>query len=246
MQIPMLDQPVPFLDTEQMIEVDRAMMEDYRIDLIQMMENAGRCLAILARERFLQGDPRKKFVTVMAGSGGNGGGALVAARRLHSWGANVRVILAQAAQDMAPVPAHQLEILRRMAVNILTEPAVAPPGNVPSLLIDGLIGYSLKGAPYGVVHDLIEWANGQDTPILALDTPSGIDTATGTVFDPTIQAAATMTLALPKEGLRAPGAAPYVGELYLADISVPPRLYQEPALGLDVGPIFAAADVVRL
>jgi len=41
------------LDTEQMIEVDRAMVEDYRIELIQMMENVGHCLAVLARERFL-------------------------------------------------------------------------------------------------------------------------------------------------------------------------------------------------
>lgn len=55
-----------------------------------------------------------------------------------------------------------------------------------------------------------------------------------------------MTLALPKKGLRASGAAACVGELYLADISVPPSLYAEPALGLDVGPIFAAGDVVRL
>jgi NAD(P)H-hydrate epimerase len=55
-----------------------------------------------------------------------------------------------------------------------------------------------------------------------------------------------MTLALPKEGLRASGVEERVGELYLADISVPPALYAEPALGLQVGPIFAESDVVRL
>ncbi len=55
-----------------------------------------------------------------------------------------------------------------------------------------------------------------------------------------------MTLALPKEGLRVAGAAACVGELYLADISVPPSLYAEPALCLDVGPIFATGDLVRL
>lgn len=32
---------VPNLTTEQMVEVDRTMIEDYRIELIQMMENAG-------------------------------------------------------------------------------------------------------------------------------------------------------------------------------------------------------------
>ena len=81
---------------------------------------------------------------------------------------------------------------------------------------------------------------------MALDAPSGIDTTTGTVFDPAIRATATMTLALPKEGLRAPGVEERVGELYLADISVPPALYREPALELEVGPIFAESDVIRL
>jgi NAD(P)H-hydrate epimerase len=244
--IPTLEQEIPWLDTEQMIEVDRAMMEDYRIDLVRMMENAGRCLAILTRDRFLEGSPAGKRVVVLAGSGGNGGGALVAARRLHNWGAEVQVLLAQVPDQMTPVPGHQLDILSRMSVDTVAEPAVPPPGETPTVIIDGLIGYSLKGPPYGITRNLIEWANAQTAPILALDTPSGIDTATGTVFDPAIHARATMTLALPKEGLRAPGAAVLVGELYLADISVPPSLYAEPPLGLDVGPIFAAGDILRL
>lgn len=53
--IPETDIEIPFIDTGQMIEVDRAMINDYQISLIQMMENAGRTLAILTRDRFLQG-----------------------------------------------------------------------------------------------------------------------------------------------------------------------------------------------
>jgi NAD(P)H-hydrate epimerase len=55
-----------------------------------------------------------------------------------------------------------------------------------------------------------------------------------------------MTLALPKEGLKAPNVAANVGELYLADISVPPALYAEPALQLKVGAIFSQSDIIRL
>ena len=55
-----------------------------------------------------------------------------------------------------------------------------------------------------------------------------------------------MPLALPKKGLRGPGVEAYVGELYLADIGVPPSLYNKPELGLDVGSIFATGDIVRL
>lgn len=52
------------------------------------------------------------------------------------------------------------------------------------------------------------------------------------------------TLALPKVGLLIPEAAPYVGELYLADIGVPPQLYA--GLGLAVGPLFAQGEILRL
>ncbi len=65
---------IGWLTTEQMIEVDRVMIEDLHIELIQMMENAGRNLARLALDRY---SPSR--VTVCSGSGGNGGGGLVAA-----------------------------------------------------------------------------------------------------------------------------------------------------------------------
>jgi NAD(P)H-hydrate epimerase len=220
------------------------MIEDYKIELIQMMENAGRNLAHLARSRFWGGDPRGKQVVVLAGTGGNGGGALVCARRLHNYGADVRVIITKPDEAFTAVPAHQLAILRQMQVPIAL--AESLPAQTPDLIIDGIIGYNLKGVPRGTAGDMIRWANRQAAPILALDAPSGVDTTSGMVFDPAIRATATMTLALPKEGLRAAGVKTHVGELYLADISVPPELYAQPALGLTVGPIFAESDIVRL
>ena len=86
----------------------------------------------------------------------------------------------------------------------------------------------------------------QRAPILSLDVPSGIDTGTGTVYEPAIRATATMTLALPKGGLGLPGAEALVGELYLADTSVPLELYASPALNVSAGPILGRANVIRL
>jgi NAD(P)H-hydrate epimerase len=236
---------IPYLTTDQMREVDRAMIQDYHIELIQMMENAGRNLARLARIRFLNGDPRDKQVIVLAGTGGNGGGALVAARHLNNWGAQVHVLVTQPDDRFAPVPAHQLDILCRMQVPIAVANGL-PEATRADLILDGVIGYSLKGAPQGTAADLIRWANAQGAPILALDSPSGVDATTGTVYDPAIRATATLALALPKAGLHGPEADKHVGELYLADISVPPSLYAEPALGLQVSPIFAQAEIIRL
>lgn len=234
---------IPSLTKDQMVEVDRLMIETYHMGLLQMMENAGRNLAVLARDRILEGDPGTKTVHVLAGRGGNGGGALVAARHLANWGAEVTVWLSKAASTFTGVPAHQLAILTKMGLETCA-PVELQPKSTPALIIDGLIGYSLSGAPRGPAAELIRWANAQSTPILALDTPSGLDVTTGEALAPTIRATVTLTLALPKRGLTRAEAQPYVGDLYLADISVPPALYA--ALGLSLGPLFAQSPILHL
>jgi NAD(P)H-hydrate epimerase len=229
---------IPTITAAQMREVDRVMVEELHIELVQMMENAGRALADHAR-RALGGDVRARKVAVLAGAGGNGGGGSAAARRLSTWGAKVTVVLAQAPQEMKGVPAQQLAILERMGINIRSDDA---PIAEAELILDALVGYSLRGAPRGRVAELVRAANARSTPIIALDLPSGLDPDTGVPSDPTIRAASTLTLALPKRGLIAPCARDLVGELYLADISVPEIVYRR--LGITVGPIFAMGDIV--
>ena len=219
---------IGWLTEEQMVEVDRVMIEDLRIDLIQMMENAGRNLANLAIARH-----HPERATVLAGSGGNGGGGLVAARHLANRGIDVTVTLTRPDGDLHGVPGHQLEILNRIGVPVADAPLQA------DLVIDAVIGYSLRGAPTGRAAELINWANDQAAPVVSLDTPSGLDVTTGKTPGVVIAADATMTLALPKGGLRA---AEPVGALYLADISVPPSVYR--ALGVQSTDPFLDGPVV--
>ena len=239
------DLRIPFVSTDQMREVDRAMEEDYGISLIQMMENAGRNLARLARDRFLCGDPTGRSILVLAGTGGNGGGGLVCARWLHNWGASVLVWATAAPSEFSEVPRHQLAILGRLGVPVRIAGEVT---NLPQadLVVDAIIGYSLRGAPTGRAAALICAANTHSLTTLALDVPSGVDTTTGAVHEPAIRATATLTLALPKQGLRTCAAKGYVGELYLGDISVPPELYRRSSIGIDVGPIFAKDEIIRV
>lgn len=236
---------VPFITASQMREVDHLMLEEYGISLTQMMESAGRNLAHLARQRFLDDNPEGDRVLVLSGKGGNGGGGLVCARWLHNWGADVIVYLTASPDEMAQVTQQQINTLEHMGIplEVAEIRSVLPPS---VLIVDALIGYSLRGTPTGIAAALIDAANNRDAPILALDIPSGVDATTGVVHAPAIRAAATMTLALPKEGLRQQAAKGCVGELYLADISVPPSLYARPRLALDVGAIFAAQDIIRL
>ena len=241
----MIDQnELPYITAEQMAEVDRLMVEDYGIHLIQMMENAGRHLAELARNRFLSGDAYGKHVVVLAGSGGNGGGAMVCARHLDNWGTEVVLCLTKSVKDLTGTIKHQGEILQRMGLEIRSYEDLKRKPRL-DLIVDGIIGYSLQGAPRGEAAAMIQWANRQSSPILALDLPSGLNATTGEVLEPAIRAAATMTLALPKQGLKAVETE-VVGELFLADIGVPPELYARAPLKLRVNPIFSRERILRL
>jgi NAD(P)H-hydrate epimerase len=228
--IPVLRRRVPSVTAEQMAEVDRLIIEDIGITLAQMMENAGRNLAWLARTRW---SPRR--VTALVGTGGNAGGVLVAARHLHNRGCAVTVTLTHR-DRLSDVPAAQLAIAERLGIEVVADPEGA------DLILDGIIGYSLVGDPRGRAAEIIGWANHNPSPILSLDVPSGFDAATGTVGSPCIRAAATLSLALPKSGVDEGG--DVFGERYLGDISVPPSVYQR--IGIHLDDPFAAGPVVSL
>lgn len=183
---------LPWLTVGQMREVDRIMMEELGITLERMMENAGRSLAQLARHQ-LGGAVGGRHVVVLAGSGGNGGGGMVAARYLAVAGAVVALSLGAPDERMAPVPAAQLSILRKMGVPVSfgREPPVAP-----DLVIDALLGYSQVGAPRDETARLIEWTAGRR--VLSVAVPSGLELESGQLFEPHVVAEATLTLALPQ------------------------------------------------
>jgi NAD(P)H-hydrate epimerase len=230
---------IPVLTTSQMVEVDRLMIEEYQIELIQMMENAGRNLAEQAR-RELGGQVAGKSIICLCGAGNNGGGGLVAARHLHNWGAEVDVTLAFEIARLKELPAHQWNILTQMGLETSVKLDLA----AADLIIDALIGYGLSGDPRQPVAGWIDSANESMTPILALDAPSGLDTTSGIPGNPCIKATATLTLALPKTGLLTPQVKDYVGNLYLADISVPRELYQH--MGIEVPNLFAKDSITKV
>ena len=236
--------PLPALTVSQMIEVDRAMVEDFGISLLQMMENAGRHLAEAARRLFLGGQAADRNVLILAGRGGNGGGALVAARHLANAGANVVVWLSAPEENFSGVPAHQMKILKKMGVP-LTHEAPSEKIEKVALLLDGLVGYSLRGELTDRAKKYVELANQATVPKLSLDVPSGLNATTGAASGAVVRADATLTLALPKTGLLVPEAHRFVGKLFLGDIGVPPALYAR-RLNFDLRPIFSASSILRI
>ncbi len=240
-----LDPAIESISADEMRQIDRWMTEEVGIDLLQMMENAGRALARLARGRFLERDCVGKAVAVLAGPGGNGGGAMAAARNLANWGAEVEVFLTREETALTAAALRQLRSLLRIGASVRSTADLdtAPPVR---LVIEGLIGYSLRGPVRGQALEAITWANSQSAPVLSLDVPSGIDSTSGEVRGSAVRAAATLTLAFPKHGLLVAEARPYVGEIHLADIGVPPALFARLDPARDATGLFATGDIVRL
>ena len=236
----------PALTAEQMGQVDRILVDDLGLDVLQLMELAGRAVAAFARQRFLGGDARGRRVLVLAGSGGNGGDGLVAARLLLGWGARVEVALSHQPAALRGAAARQHRILVALGLEPSPPPAGDDPPALPpaDLVVDALLGFGLAGPPTGPAAALIRAANAHRAPVLAVDLPSGLDATAGTPFDPCIRAAATLTLALPKTGTLVAAARPLVGELHVADIGVPAAAYAR--LGIEVGPLFAEREIVRI
>jgi NAD(P)H-hydrate epimerase len=186
----------------------------------------------------------RRRVAVLAGRGGNGGGGLAAARRLAIWGADVRIVLAHPSGALAEAPAHQLASLRAIGVPVHGPSEAVSLLSDADVVLDALLGYSLDGPPREVEAGLIRAANSSGVAILSLDLPSGLDPDHGLPHDPTIRATRTMTLAMPKVGLLRPEAAEFVGELWLADISVPASAYAR--FDINPGPLFAESDLIRI
>jgi NAD(P)H-hydrate epimerase len=240
--------PIPALNNSQMNELIRLMVEELGLSHQIMLEHAGRNLATLTR-RLLGGSVLNRRVAVVAGAGHCGAAGLTAARFLHTMGAELTILIARPLSDMSPITQQQYRILNRMGLPVTVQTEL-PPLKVLTTLrqaevaLDTLIGGGLRGAPTGAEAFLIQALRQVGRPVLALDLPSGLHGDGERPIGPFVRAEATMALALPRLTHVSAAAVPYLGELYLADLGVPPVLYQR--LGLNVGSLFSTGEIIYL
>jgi NAD(P)H-hydrate epimerase len=228
--------PVPAVTAEQMREVDRIAVEEFGLSILQMMENAGRNLAQNVLDML---DGNRREVTILAGSGGNGGGALCCARHLHNRGCKVSVVLDRAADSLTGAARNQLEILAAIGLAPVEFSQSEDAMWRLDIVVDGLIGYGLRGAPQGRIAELIKLCLQNAARVLSLDVPSGLDATTGETPGLAIRPDRTLTLALPKTGLEG-----LPGDLYVADIGIPPEVYHR--LGIEFEPFFQRHYWIRI
>lgn len=217
-----------YITSKQMAKVDNIAMKKYGLTVEQMMENAGRNLARFAYDKF-----KPKEVLVAYGKGNNGGGGLVAARHLKILGVNVEII--GASKTVNTNVSRELKILKKMGVHQTTRVTKA------DIIIDALLGYNIKGNPKNKYAKLIKEINKTKSKIISLDLPSGLDPNTGKCHKPCIKSDYTITLALPKIGLKHTTQA---GKIYLSNIGIPNEVYT--SLNIKIKNYFSKDDIVKV
>jgi NAD(P)H-hydrate epimerase len=209
--------------------IDVEASEKFGIDPLLLMEDAGSAVYEVVKKHF---GTVEKRVAVIAGTGNNGGDAMVAARRLHAAGYEVRVVVVGDPARMTELAKRQLELLEKAGVPVAHARLEGELDVLREVLgwcavaVVGLIGLGLKGEVRGVYRAAIELVNGCGKPVVSVDIPSGVDPDNGLVRGVAVKSAATVTFGAPKVGNVLYPGFHYCGKLYVSKLSYPPQLFE--------------------
>ncbi len=192
------------LPMENFIIMDNAAIE-YGLDIPIMMEHAGYQLAKLV----YQMADRPKRVVVGVGPGNNGGGGLVAARRLQGWGIETSLhLISDNANSIS-----QEQLARCIKFGVST----SPDWNA-DVFIDAYLGFSQRLPLDEKFERAVKHTNRLDSLKISLDIPTGIGDSNLMVLPD-----AVLTLAAPKTTLID---IRNLSPVFIADIGIPFSIYR--------------------
>jgi NAD(P)H-hydrate epimerase len=205
-------------------EMDYYAVEHYNLPIELMMENAGLQLANLIGHSAT----KDQQIRIGIGNGNNGGGGLVAARRLSGWGFKVSLDLST--EITRELPALQLERAIKFG-------ATLDLADTPDVWVDAYLGFSQRLPLEEKLLKRIKGANSSAALKISLDIPTGF---LGDLNEPYFEANKVITLAAPKRIL-------YElkddVELFVADLGIPKEVYEK----FNIEPVeFNERNTIRL
>lgn len=219
------------LKAAQMKEIDQRASQEYMIPSIVLMENAG--LRAMDTIIGILNDLTVQSIVILAGRGNNGGDGLVIARHLINAGAHVEVFLLGAAEDLSPDAAINYQILQKMNGNINPLLDTNDLDHLmmklltADMIIDAIYGIGFRGSLNPLESQVAKLVNWSQAQVLAIDIPSGVEADSGSVHGEAIKADYTVTFAAPKLGMVMEPGRDYMGNLSVADISIPQSLLED-------------------
>jgi NAD(P)H-hydrate epimerase len=211
---------------DEMRRIDEEAAKRFGISHELLMEDAGTAIFSLILKEIGLG---KRFC-VVAGTGNNGGDALVAARRLYAAGASVRIYIVGSPDSFTDLTRRNYELAKSMGIPIQFIQSdedvkrFSEEAKECDVLVVGIIGVGLRGEVTGVRRSVIEAINRLGKTVVSVDIPSGINGNNGLVGGVAVKSTYTVTFGLPKYGnILYPGYY-YCGKLYVSFLSYPPQL----------------------
>lgn len=181
----------------------------------ELMYRAGNAAARIIAEKY--GAAGKK-ITVLCGSGNNGGDGFVAAAALKQVGADVTVVT-----PFGPPKTENAKYYYGKHCGIKLSDSFNDCRC--DILVDALFGIGLKGPLNEAAEKVIKKANSYDCVKVAIDIPSGVEADTGKVWGEVFSADLTVTFIALKPCFVLPFGSDYCGETVVADIGVPTEKY---------------------
>jgi len=187
-----------------------------------MMENAGAKVA-----GFILKNYRVNSVVIVCGTGNNGGDGFVAARHLRNSLLNVKVVLVGRPSDIRSEEAKAnwllLEKMDDVEKLFLADSSQAPLLKEMlegcDIVVDAVLGTGVKGVLREPIKSAVEAINLSGKPVLAVDTPTGLNPSTGEVHGLSVKASHTITFHKMKTGLV--GRREYTGDVSVEEIGIP-------------------------
>ncbi len=217
---------------EQMQHIDRTAIMKYSIPGAILMENAGRAVVDELEKRVDR--MSSQHCVILCGKGNNGGDGFVIARHLANKGVQVHVALLCKPREVKGDARVNLSILLKMSVaqqvhlHVQEISSSTQFSRLPkaSIIIDAIFGTGFTGRVHGIQLRAIEWLNRQKCFVASVDIPSGANATTGIVENIAVKADLTVTMGLVKIGHYVGAGRDHSGQIVVADISIPPFLYQ--------------------
>ena len=218
----------PVVSVERMQQIDETAIHTLGLPRLLLMDHAGLAVARALCERLPTAGPRE--VLVCCGSGHNGGDGLAAARHLERFGLHPSVLLLNTLGRLKAEPAVFAGILTRLGIPIfeLTSdqqlPAASQRIASAAAIVDALLGIGLRGTVRPLYASVISLLNQAGKPIVSADVPSGLDADSGEPLGIAVQATATVSFGLAKQGCFKGRGPKHVGQLIVDPITLPTRL----------------------
>jgi ADP-dependent NAD(P)H-hydrate dehydratase / NAD(P)H-hydrate epimerase len=214
---------IPVVDSLGMREADRVTIERLGLPSLVLMESAAAAVTEVVVVRF----PEAERVTIVCGPGNNGGDGLAVARQLRCRGFDAEVALVATRRSLSGDAAVQLKLARNFGVPIHdcttnTEACLDRLCGDADVVVDALFGTGLDRPLTGRWARAVRAINAAGVPVVAVDIPSGLQGSFAGVPEDAVEAAVTVTFAVPKIAHVLPPACWRCGEVAVADIGIPP------------------------